>query len=80
MYDILRSAIEKKASDIHITENKIGWLRVQGTLEKFEQVVHLDEIDSFIEIEIPTMSELASEKITLFYKSKTYEIFFDKVF
>ena len=55
MYDILRSAIERNASDIHITENKIGWLRVQGTLEKFEKVVHLDEIDSFIEIEIPTI-------------------------
>ena len=55
MYDILRSAIERNASDIHITENKIGWLRVQGTLEKVEQVVHLDEIDSFIELEIPTI-------------------------
>lgn len=55
MYDILRSAIERNASDIHITENQLGWLRIQGNLERYEQVVHLDEIDSFIEIEIPTI-------------------------
>ena len=61
MYDILRRAIEKNASDIHITENKVGWLRVRGELEKFEQVIHLDMIDAFVEIEMPTILESYEE-------------------
>lgn len=55
MYDILRSAIERNASDIHITENEIGWLRVRGELEKFEQIIHLDMIDAFVELEVPNV-------------------------
>lgn len=55
LYDILRSAIQKSASDIHVTENKIGWLRIRGTLEKFEHVIALEMIDAFVEIEMPSV-------------------------
>lgn len=55
LYDILRSAIQKSASDIHVTENKIGWLRIRGTLEKFEHVIPLEMIEAFVEIEMPSV-------------------------
>lgn len=61
MYDILRSAIERNASDIHITENKIGWLRVQGGLEKFEQIISLDMFDYFVKNHIPNLLDLYNE-------------------
>lgn len=61
MYEILRSAIEQKASDIHITENQVGWLRIQGELEKCGQVIPLDEIDAFVKLEIPSMLNLYTE-------------------
>ena len=47
--EILKYAIENNASDIHITENQIGWVRVKGNFEKYEKRITLDKIDEFIE-------------------------------
>lgn len=61
MYEILRSAIERNASDIHITENQIGWLRVQGELEKFEHIITLDMFDYFVQTNMSNLLDLYNE-------------------
>ena len=55
MKEILKYAIEHNASDIHITENKIGWVRIKGELEKYERRISLDNIDEFIERDVPSV-------------------------
>ena len=50
---ILKYAIEVNASDIHITENKEGWVRAKGNLHKYGEPISLSDIDEFIELVIP---------------------------
>lgn len=57
MNRIIKYAIENNASDIHITENKIGWVRVKGNLFQYGESISLSEIDEFIELVIPAMTE-----------------------
>ena len=57
MYEILRYAIEKDASDVHITENMIAWIRVQSQMERTDKVVQLDMIDEFIKTQKPFLLE-----------------------
>ena len=52
---ILKHAIESDASDIHITENKEGWIREKGKLYTFGEKVTVYEINKFIETVIPEM-------------------------
>ena len=48
MYELLRYAIEKDASDVHITENMSAWIRVRGQLVITDRVIQLDMIDEFV--------------------------------
>ena len=48
VYDILRSAIERNTSDIHITENQLGWLRIQGNLERYLPLLVLQLFHPFV--------------------------------
>ena len=53
--EILKFAIENNASDIHITENKIGWVRINGSLKKYERQISLGKIDEFVEVCVPSV-------------------------
>lgn len=55
MYLILKNAIEANASDIHITENKEGWIRAKGKLFTYGEKITASDINEFIEIVIPEM-------------------------
>lgn len=55
MNNVLIYAVANGASDIHITENKESWLRIQGVLKKYEKKVHLSAIDEFVELMIPQL-------------------------
>lgn len=68
---ILKYAIEVGASDIHITENKEGWVRAKGNLHKFGGRIDISEIDEFIELVTPG---LLNEYIALREKHKTNPI------
>ena len=57
MNQIIKYAVENNASDIHITENKVGWVRVKGKLFQYGEKVTLSEIDEFIELVIPGVVE-----------------------
>lgn len=57
MNRIIKYAVENNASDIHITENKIGWVRVKGKLFQYGESISLSEIDEFVELVIPAMTE-----------------------
>lgn len=57
MNQIIKYAVENNASDIHITENKVGWVRVKGKLFQYGEKVTLSEIDEFIELVIPGVTE-----------------------
>lgn len=50
---ILKHAIETDASDIHITENKVSWIRSKGHFQKYGDEINLSDIDEFIELIIP---------------------------
>ena len=50
-----KHAIESDASDIHITENKEGWIREKGKLYTFGEKITVYEINKFIETVIPEM-------------------------
>jgi len=53
--ELLRYAIGNNASDIHITQNKIGWVRIKGSLEKYDREITLDKIDDFIETAVQSV-------------------------
>ncbi len=53
MNRILKYAVEHNASDIHITESKLSWVRVKGIFLKSDFKVTLSDIDEFIEKVIP---------------------------
>ena len=44
---ILKYAIEIDASDIHITENKVSWVRAMGNLHKCGEPISISDIDEF---------------------------------
>lgn len=50
---LLKYAIDSNASDIHITQGKKSWVRVNGALGEFGEVVPLSDIDEFVELVIP---------------------------
>ena len=54
---ILKYAIENNASDVHVTENSVGWVRINGTLNEYGDKISLDNIDEFVELVIPSMLE-----------------------
>ena len=47
MNQIIKYAVENNASDIHITENKVGWVRFKGKLFQYGEKVTLSEFDEF---------------------------------
>ena len=54
---ILKYAIEIDASDIHITENKVSWVRAMGNLHKCGEPISISDIDEFIELVTPNLLE-----------------------
>lgn len=54
---ILKYAIENNASDIHITEDSVGWVRIKGSLNEYGDKISLGSIDEFIELVIPSILE-----------------------
>lgn len=55
MNQLLKFAIENNVSDVHITENKEGWLRISGTLTKDDRIIKTENITEFIELVIPSV-------------------------
>lgn len=50
---ILKYAIENNASDIHITQGKTSWIRINGVLKQYGKEISLSDIDGFIELIAP---------------------------
>ncbi len=57
MNQLLKYAIENNASDIHITQEKEGWVRIGGTLTKDERIIKTSDIDEFVELVIPSVMD-----------------------
>lgn len=57
MNHILKYAIENNASDIHITQGKVSWIRIKGALKQYGDEISLSDIDEFIEIVTPEILE-----------------------
>lgn len=53
MEQILKYAVSNNASDIHITEDKKSWVRINGQLAQYGNAVRLIEIDCFIKSILP---------------------------
>lgn len=53
MEQILKYAVSNNASDIHITEDKKSWVRINGQLAQYGNAVHLTYIDGFIKSILP---------------------------
>ena len=50
---VIQYAIQIDASDIHITENKVSWIRAKGEFYKYGNTINLSDIDEFIELITP---------------------------
>ena len=55
MREILKYAIQNNASDIHITQDKIVWIRIKGEFKKHLANVALSSIDEFAENFLPDL-------------------------
>ncbi|OQB12874.1 MAG: Twitching mobility protein [Firmicutes bacterium ADurb.Bin193] len=72
MKEILKYAIEKNASDIHITVGISVWVRVKGEFKKYiGKTVHYSDVDGFVEDSLP---ELLHEYIEFREKRRTEPI------
>lgn len=47
--NILKYAAVCNASDIHITQNKPAWLRVNGEFKQHDYIATVNDIDKFVE-------------------------------
>ena len=57
MEQILKYAIENNASDIHITQSKKSWIRVNGKLMRYGDRMRVTDMDAFIELSVPSIIE-----------------------
>lgn len=55
MNRILQYAIEQAASDIHITEEQVSWVRIRGELHRWGEPVSLAAIDEWVELFVPNV-------------------------
>ena len=67
--NILKYAAGNNASDIHLTQNKPAWIRINGEFKKMDYTATVDDIDKFVESFLPDMlcriNSLKTEKVTL---------------
>lgn len=53
--NILKYAAGNNASDIHLTQNKPAWIRINGEFKKMDYTATVDDIDKFVESFLPDM-------------------------
>lgn len=53
MDKMLNYAIAENASDIHITQDKPGWMRIKGSFSRYGGKITIDDIDEFTELVLP---------------------------
>ena len=53
--NILKYAAVGNASDIHITQNKPTWLRINGEFKQQSHIATVNDIDKFVESFLPDM-------------------------
>ena len=55
--EVLKYAIENNASDIHITQDEKSWIRINGNLQPYGDVIPISDIDELVELLTPNLTE-----------------------
>lgn len=53
MNDILKYAVDNNASDIHITQDKVAWIRIKGEFKRITFATSINAINTFVESFLP---------------------------